>query len=90
MLPKDVKLVRNAVAFHRMAAIELRRLAARDPTISAELLVIAEKLDKEADELSQIDETPRPGADGGTQTDAAPPPLLRQEQRVPRPDNSEG
>jgi hypothetical protein len=45
--------VARTLAFMRMAAIELRRLAERDPDLAGELRRIADQLDADADELEQ-------------------------------------
>jgi hypothetical protein len=45
--------VARTIAFMRMAAIELRRIAERDPDLAGELRRIAEQLDTDADELEQ-------------------------------------
>ena len=52
-----LRVVDNTVAFLRMAAIELRRIAERAPEAADELRRIADKLDKDAGELA----TNRPG-----------------------------
>ena len=45
--------VARTIAFMRMAAIELRRVAGRDPDLAGELRRIADQLDTDADELEQ-------------------------------------
>ena len=45
--------VARTIAFMRMAAIELRRVAERDPDLAGELRRIADQLDTDADELEQ-------------------------------------
>jgi hypothetical protein len=45
--------VARTIAFMRMAAIELRRIAERDPDLAGELRRIADQLDTDADELEQ-------------------------------------
>ena len=45
--------VAHTIAFMRMAAIELRRVAERDPDLAGELRRIADQLDTDADELEQ-------------------------------------
>ncbi len=45
--------VARTIAFMRMAAIELRRIAERDPDIAAELRRIADQLDTDSDELER-------------------------------------
>jgi hypothetical protein len=45
--------VARAIAFMRMAAIELRRIAERDPDLAGELRRIADQLDTDAGELEQ-------------------------------------
>lgn len=46
-----LKAVNHTVAFLRMAAIELRRIAERTPDIAGEILHIAAQLEADADEL---------------------------------------
>jgi hypothetical protein len=48
----------RTIAFMRIAAIELRRIAERDPDLAGELRRIADQLDADADELER---TARPG-----------------------------
>jgi hypothetical protein len=50
--------VARTIAFMRMAAIELRRIAERDPDLAGELRRIADQLDTDADELER---SARPG-----------------------------
>jgi hypothetical protein len=45
--------VARTIAFMRMAAIELRRIAERDPDIAGELRRIADQLDTDSDELER-------------------------------------
>ena len=45
--------VARTIAFMRMAAIELRRIAERDPDLSGELRRIADQLDADADDLER-------------------------------------
>jgi hypothetical protein len=45
--------VARTIAFMRMAAIELRRIAERDPDLAGELRRIADRLDTDADELER-------------------------------------
>jgi len=45
--------VARTLAFMRMAAIELRRLAERDPDLAGELRRIADQLDTDADDLER-------------------------------------
>jgi hypothetical protein len=45
--------VAHTIAFMRMAAIELRRIAERDPDLAGELRRIADQLDADADDLEQ-------------------------------------
>lgn len=45
--------VARTIAFMRMAAIELRRIAERDPDLAGELRRIAAQLDADADELER-------------------------------------
>jgi len=45
--------VARSIAFMRMAAIELRRIAERDPAIAGELRRIADQLDADADDLGR-------------------------------------
>ncbi|MBV9964583.1 MAG: hypothetical protein JO008_02700 [Alphaproteobacteria bacterium] len=45
--------VAHTIAFMRMAAIELRRIAERDPDLAGELRRIAGQLDLDADELER-------------------------------------
>jgi hypothetical protein len=45
--------VGRTIAFMRMAAIELRRIAERDPDLAGELRRIADQLDADADELER-------------------------------------
>jgi hypothetical protein len=45
--------VAQSIAFMRMAAIELRRIAERDPAIAGELRRVAEQLDADADDLAR-------------------------------------
>ena len=45
--------VARTIAFMRMAAIELRRIAERDPDLAGELRRIADQLDTDADDLEQ-------------------------------------
>ena len=61
MTPDDNGLRRSigrTNAFMRMAAIELRRIAERDPDLAGELRRIADQLDADADDLER---TARPG-----------------------------
>jgi hypothetical protein len=56
MTADDNGLRRSAartIAFMRMAAIELRRIAERDPDLAGELRRIADQLDTDADELER-------------------------------------
>jgi hypothetical protein len=48
----------RTIAFMRLAAIELRRIAERDPDLAGELRRIADQLDADADDLER---TARPG-----------------------------
>ena len=50
--------VGRTIAFMRLAAIELRRIAVRDPDLAGELRRIADQLDADADDLER---TARPG-----------------------------
>jgi hypothetical protein len=45
--------VARTIAFMRMAAIELRRIAERDPDLAGELRRIADQLDTDSDELER-------------------------------------
>jgi len=45
--------VARTIAFMRMAAIELRRIAERDPDLAGELRRIADQLETDADELER-------------------------------------
>jgi hypothetical protein len=45
--------VARTIAFMRMAAIELRRIAERDPDLAGELRRIADQLDADADDLER-------------------------------------
>ena len=45
--------VARTIAFMRMAAIELRRIAERDPDLAGELRRIADQLDIDSDELER-------------------------------------
>ena len=45
--------VARTIAFMRMAAIELRRIAERDPNLADELRRVADQLDTDADELER-------------------------------------
>jgi len=45
--------VARTIAFMRMAAIELRRIAGRDPDLAGELPRIADQLDTDADDLER-------------------------------------
>ena len=45
--------VAHTIAFMRMAAIELRRVAERDPGLAGELRRIADQLDADSDELER-------------------------------------
>ena len=45
--------VARTIAFMRMAAIEFRRIAERDPDIAGELRRIADQLDTDSDELER-------------------------------------
>ena len=45
--------VARTIAFMRMAAIELRRIAERDPDLAGELRRIADQLDTDADDLER-------------------------------------
>ena len=45
--------IRHAIAFERMAAIELRHVAEREPHLADQLRPIADKLDAHAKELAQ-------------------------------------
>ena len=45
--------VARTIAFMRMAAIELRRIAERDPDLAGELRRVADQLDTDADELER-------------------------------------
>ena len=61
MAADDNGLRRSAgrtIAFMRLAAIELRRIAERDPDLAGELRRIADQLDADADDLER---TARPG-----------------------------
>ena len=56
MTPNDNGLRRSigrTNAFMRMVAIELRRIAERDPDLASELRRIADQLDADADELER-------------------------------------
>ena len=56
MATDDNGLRRSAartIAFMRMAAIELRRIAERDPDLAGEIRRIADQLDTDADDLEQ-------------------------------------
>jgi len=50
--------VGRTIAFMRLAAIELRRIAERDPDLAGELRRIADQLNADADDLER---TARPG-----------------------------
>ncbi|HYU13392.1 MAG TPA: hypothetical protein VEK82_12505 [Stellaceae bacterium] len=45
--------VAHTIAFMRMAAIQLRHIAERDPAIASELRRIADQLDADADDLER-------------------------------------
>jgi hypothetical protein len=45
--------VGRTIAFMRLAAIELRRVAERDPELAVELRRIADQLDADADDLER-------------------------------------
>jgi hypothetical protein len=45
--------VGRTIAFIRLAAIELRRVAERDPELAVELRRIADQLDADADDLER-------------------------------------
>lgn len=45
--------VGRTIAFMRLAAIELRRIAERDPELAVELSRIADQLDADADDLER-------------------------------------
>jgi hypothetical protein len=45
--------VGRTIAFMRLAAIELRRIAERDPDLAGELRRIADQLDADADDLER-------------------------------------
>lgn len=45
--------VAQSIAFMRMAAHELRRIAERDPAIASELRRVADQLDADADDLTR-------------------------------------
>jgi hypothetical protein len=45
--------VARTIAFMRLAAIELRRIAERDPDLASELRRIADQLDTDANELER-------------------------------------
>ena len=47
-----LRRMRDAEAFLRMAAVELRRIAEQAPDIAVELRDVAQKLDAEADDLA--------------------------------------
>ena len=47
------RAIEDAIAFLKMSAIELRRIAHSAPDIAAELDHVAEQLDAEADHLSR-------------------------------------
>ena len=56
MAADDNGLRRSAgrtIAFMRLAAIELRRIAERDPDLAGELRRIADQLDADADDLER-------------------------------------
>jgi hypothetical protein len=46
-----IRAVDNTIRFMRMAAIQLRHIAEREPELADELRRIAEKLDEDGDEL---------------------------------------
>jgi hypothetical protein len=50
------KVLREAAAFSRMAAIELRRLATRSPEVAAELVHLAAQLEADARDLEDPSE----------------------------------
>ena len=52
--------VAHTIAFMRMAAIELRRIAERDPEIAGELRRIASQLDADADDLGRSADSASP------------------------------
>jgi hypothetical protein len=49
--------IRYTIAFERMAAIELRHMAEREPHLGDQLRGIADKLDAHAKELAQQPES---------------------------------
>ena len=53
-------LIRNTIAFLRLAAVELRRLAERAPEIAVELNDIADKLMREVAEYETRQGPPAP------------------------------
>jgi type II secretory pathway component PulF len=47
-----LRAVDNTIAFLRMTAVELRRIAERSPEVAEELRRIADKLDADANDLA--------------------------------------
>jgi hypothetical protein len=55
-----LRAVDNTIRFMRMAAIQLRHIAEREPELADELRRIAQKLNDDADELEAQARKPRP------------------------------
>ncbi len=81
----DTEIVTNAVAFLRLAAVELRRIADLDPVAAGDLRHTADQCRREADTMAEHFGLPPPLSHRPTCTAPKPPGepslLLREKRR---------
>jgi hypothetical protein len=83
--PDLLRTLRHAIAFDRMAAIQLRRIAEMEPELADKLQHIADQLEADAAEMERhLPEDPLPPPNGGDDTEQPLPSCPKRPVPVPR------